>query len=57
MDEMIKTAIKALEDSNCNEVEITDITGLKVRVVKFSPTTSWYPGPWQYTITYPAQQY
>ena len=44
MDELIKKAIEALENSNCNEIEITDINGLKVKVVK-NFTAVWYPCP------------
>lgn len=60
MDEMIKKAIEALQGSICNEIELTDITGLRVRVVKNSPVPLYsYPSPWQpyqYTIQYPGQQ-
>lgn len=59
MDDMIKKAIDALENSSCNEIELTDITGLKVRVVKVSPTIwSCYPSPtpYQYTVQFPYQQ-
>jgi len=53
MDEMINKAIKALEDSCCNEIELTDITGLKVRVVKAAPVIWYYypsaiPSSYQY---------
>ena len=37
MEGLIKTAIEALEASQCNEIELTDYTGLKVRVVKITP--------------------
>jgi hypothetical protein len=44
MDELIKMAIKALEESNCNEIKLTDGVGNKVRVVKNSPPI-WYQSP------------
>ena len=49
MDEMIKKAIGALEHSSLNEIELTDSTGIRVRVVKFPPTI-WYNYP-QFTST------
>ena len=53
MDEMIKKAIEALQGSNCNEIELTDATGLKVRIVKFTPIPQYnYPWPYQYTLQY-----
>ena len=56
MDEMIKKAIKALQESSCNEIELTDPTGWKVRVVKFTPIPQYnYPWPYQYTYQYPPQ--
>lgn len=59
MDEMIKKAIKALQESSCNEIELTDMSGLKVRVVKISPIPwYYYPSPQsQFTITYPPNIY
>lgn len=64
MDEMIKKAMEALQGSSCNEIELTDITGLKVRVVKISPAIWYnYPSPWpyqytsQYTSQYPYQPF
>ena len=38
MEELIEKAIKALEESTCNEVELTDSNGIKVRIVK-NPST------------------
>ena len=58
MDELIKKAIEALEGSSCNEIELTDATGLRVRVVKFTPIPCYYTQwPYQYTVQYPGQQY
>lgn len=54
MDELIKKAISALETSNCNEIELTDESGMKVRVVKFSPI-SQITYPVQYQWQYPAK--
>jgi len=54
MDEMIKKAIEALQASNCNEIELTDISGMKVRVVKISPATwYYYPSPFPYQYSFP----
>jgi len=47
MDEMIKKAIEALERSTLNEIELTDSTGIRVRVVKNSPTIWYYYPPTQ----------
>ena len=54
MDELIKKAIEALQASTCNEIELTDATGLKVKVVKFTPIPQYYQG-WthQWTPTNP----
>ena len=58
MDEMIKKAIEALQASQCNEIELTDSTGLKVRVVKFSPAISYqYSYPYNYQYSPPYSQY
>ena len=58
MEEMIKQAIEALQKSSCNEIELTDSTGLKVKVVKFSPipqyNSTW---PYEYTAQYPFKPY
>lgn len=55
MDEMIKKAIEALESSNCNEIELTDSSGLRVKVVKTTPIP-YYTSPWPYQYpTYPTQ--
>lgn len=56
MDEMIKKAIEALQSSMCNEIELTDATGMKVKVVKVSPPVNVYPpgyyvNPYPYTYT------
>ncbi len=47
MDEMIKKAIEALEKSICNEIELTDESGMKVRVVK-APLSVTYTWPTQW---------
>ena len=53
MDEMLKKAIEALESSSVNEIELTDSSGIRVRVVKNSPTI-WYnypvPQPQPYSV-------
>lgn len=36
MEELIKEAIEALETSACNEIELTDRDGRKVRIIKDS---------------------
>ncbi len=58
MDELIKKAIEALEKSGCNEVELQDAFGTKIRLVKQVPfITSYYPSTipneyqWQPTVT------
>ena len=56
MDDMIKKAIEALQGSNCNEIELTDLTGLKVRVVKYTPVPPYYyPWPYQFAFQPPYQ--
>ena len=56
METMIQMAIKALEESSCNEIELTDETGMKVKVVKLSPCIYYTNPPIYWTgmsTTYP----
>ena len=52
MDNMIEKAIKALEGSSCNEIELTD-GSLKVRIVKITPSPMVYY-TYPYTFQYPS---
>ena len=53
MDELIKKAIEALQKSSCNEIELTDEKGQKVRVVKFTPIPMYAVAqPYQFTPQY-----
>ena len=54
MEELIKQAIEALNKSSFNEIELTDSVGNKVRLIRSTPSTYYYPVlPTQCTISYP----
>jgi len=46
MNELIAKAIETLNKSNCNEVELADTLGNKVRLIRVSPIPVVYTGQW-----------
>ena len=55
MDELIKKAMDALQDSSFNEIEMSDAEGNKVRVVRFTPVVQYtvpvYSYQWDNPLT------
>jgi hypothetical protein len=53
MDDMLKKAGEFLkENPYLNEVELTDTTGIKVRVVRSAPTINYWGATAQFVPTY-----
>ncbi|MCK4793835.1 MAG: hypothetical protein KAV87_59450 [Desulfobacteraceae bacterium] len=56
MDEMIKKAIEALQGSTCNEIELTNASGMKVRVIKYSLPVDANTLGYYYSYSVPRQE-